>query len=226
MTIYLTIYLLSPISFVFSYANGTIFETPKSVIINELLKFLTESVDPPEPDIIDRFYVLNKLKNVPDKKEIHIIFDKFKKTSIKDFEHDLRGRDNTHYEIRKEGKRPLEFGLLLRSFVEFLIKNWSTNTFTNIIEGKIVKVNYEMCYIFESSAGIMKRTNDYNLCCCQEEADTKISFHICQMNIYYVILLANYKYLKDQVEIIINLSSGKKELYLNINKIFANVGEK
>lgn len=70
-----------------------------------------------------------------------------------------------------------------------------------------------------------------------EEADTKIVYHICQFNTNYrvqvhctdsdipVIMLANFKYLKDQIEIIINLSTGKKKLYLNINEIFTKLGE-
>ena len=218
------------------------------------MKHQSADIDPPEADIhlVDGFYLLHTLKNIPDsygkiskhilkiltynRKEVHIIFDKYKKPSLKDFEHDRRGEDNIHYDVRKENKRPAEFCQLLRSsefkekFVEFLILDWETDECIKLIAGKTVKINYDQCHVYEvSSNNKIRRSIDYNLSCYHEEADTKIVFHICQLNMNCrvqvhctdsdipVIMLANFKYLKDKIDVIINLSTGKKKLFLNIN---------
>lgn len=243
-------YPLAPIPFSLCHTNGTICKTPKSVVINELLEYQTEILNPPEADIhlVDGFYLLHTLKNLPNKygkismhilkiltynrKEVHIIFDKYKKPSIKDFEHDLRGEEDTQYDvIRKDSNRPADFCKLLRSnnfkekFVEFLIEDWTRDEFIILITGKTVKLNYDQCYTYEvSSENKIKRVIDYNLSCYHEEADTKIVYHICQLNTNYrvqihctdsdipIIMLANFKYLKDEIQVIINLSTSKKNV--------------
>lgn len=242
-------YPLALVPFSLCHTNGSICKTPKSVIINELLEYQTEIENPPEADIhlIDGFYLLHTLKNVPNsygkiskhilkiltynKKEVHIIFDKYKKPSIKDFEHDLRGEEDTQYDvIRRDNNRPADFCKLLRSsnfkekFVEFLIEDWTRDEFFTLIEGKTVKLNYDQCYTYEvSSDNKIKRIIDYNLSCYHEEADTKIVYHVCQFNRNYrvqihctdsdipIIMLANFKYLKDEIQVIINLSTNKKK---------------
>lgn len=242
-------YPLAPIPFSLCHTNGTICKTPKSVIINELLEYQTEIVNPPEADIhlVDGFYLLHTLKNLPNRygkismhilkiltynrKEVHIIFDKYKNPSIKDFEHNLRGEDDIQYDvIRKDNNRPSDFCKLLRSnnfkekFVKFLIEDWTRDEFITLITGKTIKLNYDQCYIYEvSSENKIKRVIDYNFSCYHEEADTKIVYHICQFNTNYrveihctdsdipIIMLANFKHLKDKIQIIINLSTNKKK---------------
>lgn len=155
-----------------------------------------------------------------------------KKPSIKDFKHDLRGEEDTQYDvIRKNNNRPADFCKLLRSnnfkakFVEFLIEDWTRDEFITLITGKTIKLNYDLCYTYEvSSENKIKRVIDYNLSCYHEEADTKIVYHICQFNTNYrvqihctdsdipVMMLANFRYLKDRIQIIINLSASKKNV--------------
>lgn len=249
-------------SFSFCHIDGTICKTTKSVIINELVKYQPEVVDPPEADIhiIDGYYFLHTLKNLPERydkisqhilkiitynrKEVHIIFDKYETPSIKDNEHDLRGEENVQYDVRKENKRPTEFSKLLRSrnfkekFVEFLIEDWERDEMALFIREKTVKLNYDKCYVYEVSAeNQIKKVIDNNLTCYHEEADTKIVFHICQLNRNYrvhvhctdsdipVIMLANFKFLKENIQITVDLSTGKKKLYLNINAIHAKLGD-
>lgn len=134
--------------------------------------------------------------------------------------------------------------LLLRSrnfkekFVEFLIEDWTRDEMVVLITGTTVKLNYDKCYVYEvSGEEKIKKVIDNNLTCYHEEADTKIVIHICQLNSDYrvqvhctdsdipVIMLANFKYLKENIHIIIDLSTGKKKLYLNINEIHAKLGE-
>lgn len=204
-------YPLAPIPFSLCHINGSICKTPKSVVINELLQYQTEIVDPPEADIhlVDGFYLLHTLKNVPNcygkiskyilkiltynRKEVHIIFDKYKKPSIKDYEHDLRGEEDTQYDvIRRDNNRSTDFCKLLRStnfkekFVEILIEDWTRDELVILMEGKTVKLNYDQCYTYEvSHENKIKRVIDYNLSCYQEEADTKIVYHVCQLNRNY-----------------------------------------
>lgn len=102
----------------------------------------------------------------------------------------------------------------------------------------IIKLNYNYCYAYEVSNGKMKRFIDYNCSCVHEEADTKIIHHICQMNANYrvnvhctdsdipIIMLANMKFLKADVQITIDMTTKKKKEVLNINEIYKNVGEK
>ena len=68
----------------------------------------------------------------------------------------------------------------------------------------------------------MKRYIDYNLSCYQEEADTKMVYHICQLNGKY---RANFKYLKDKIEVVVNLSTSTKKMYLDVNKIHKKLGD-
>lgn len=144
-------YPLSPISFSLCHYDGNICKTNKSVITQEFLKHQPAEVDAPAADvhIYDGFYVLHKMKTVPityrkvaeylfkivtsNKKEVHLLFDKFNKPTIKDYEHRLREEETTSYDIRAENKRPAELGKLLKSsnfkqkFVEFLIDEWATD---------------------------------------------------------------------------------------------------
>lgn len=255
-------YPLSPIPYSLCHSDGAICKSPKSVIFEELTSRQTQNINPLEPDITiyDGFYLLYKLKNVAEtygkiskqifkilvynKKEVHVIFDKYNKPSIKDFEHDRRGAEDTRYDIRKNNKRPAEFCKLLCSanfkekFVEFLIDDWKRDEFAQWCQGKTVKLNFDQCYVYEVSDGnCMNRFIDYNLSCYHEEADTKIVYHICQLNKNYrvqvhcsdsdipIIMLSNFKYRKENVEVLIDLSTSKKKMHLNINEIYKNLGD-
>lgn len=99
-------------------------------------------------------------------KYLHVIEKKYilyltstKKPSIKDFEHDLRGEDDTQYDvIRKDNNRPADFCKLLRNknfkekFVEFLIEDWTRDEFIALITGKTIKLNYDQCYTYAVSS--------------------------------------------------------------------------
>lgn len=175
---------------------------------------------------------------VTNRKEVHIVFDKYKKPSIKDYEHQQRGEDDAQYELRKRNKRPTEFSKLLRSqnfkesFVRFLIDDWKRDEYFVLLNCKTVKVNFDKCYILKVDRhnNTIEKTIDYNLSCKQEEADTKIVHHICQFNrpckVHVrctdsdipIIVLANFTYLKTDIQIIIDLSTSKKNMLLNVNE--------
>lgn len=103
---------------------------------------------------------------------------------------------------------------------------------------KKVKLNYDKCYNYEvPHDNRLIRTTDYDLSCFHKEADTKIVFHITQLNRNYrvqvnctdsdipVIMLANFGFRKAETEVMINLSTSKKQLYLDINKIHQQLGD-
>lgn len=199
-------YPLSPVPFSLCHSDGIICKTPKSVILDEILKHQTDISDPPLPDIsiFDGFYLLHILKSLPEsygkiskhilryilynRKEVYIIFDKYNTPSIKDYEHSLRGADDMQYNIQREGRRTADFSQLLRSrnfkekFVEFLIEDWSNDEHVILCEGKTVKLDYDKCYVFQVSDNKMQKKIDWNSSCYHEEADTKIIHHICQIN--------------------------------------------
>lgn len=253
---------MAPISFVFCNNDGTICKTPKSVVTDELQLHQTEITDPPQADthIFDGFQLLHTLKNLPGSygkiakyvfnflvcksKEIHIIFDSYKSPSVRDFNKNLTGEEEIQYDIRKETKRPAEFSKLRRcsnfktNFVNFLIEDWKSDDHVPLCLGKVVKLNFDKCYVYKISIeNKMKRTNDYELSCSHDESCTKIAYHICQFRSNYrvqihcatsdipVIILTNFKYLKDKIEIIINLNINKKSILININEFFSNLGE-
>lgn len=148
------------------------------------------------------------------------------------------------YNINRETKRSDEFSKLLRSanfkekFVEFLIQDWANDDFAQWCEGKIVKLNYDMCYVFEVFNNRIKKSVDLNSSCNHEEADTKIIHHICQLNRDYrvrihctdsdipIIMLANMKYLKANVEVVVDMSTSKKQVFLKMNEIYQSFGDK
>lgn len=180
------------------------------------------------------------------KKRAHIIFDKYNFPNIKDYEHTLREEDTENqYIIQRENKRSADFAKLLRSrnfkekFVEFLIEDWTNDEYTILCENKTIKLDYgNNCYVFEVVNNHIKRTIDYNLSSMHEEADTKIVHHIHQLNADYrvnvkctdsdipTIILANMKYLKCDIQIVVDMSTSKKKEYFYINEIWEKVGEK
>lgn len=254
-------YPLAPISFSFCHYDGNICKTQKSVVTAELRRKQPDAAPIPDADIhiYDGFYLLHTFKNLPstyeriseyifkcltfNKKEVHIVFDRYNKPSIKDYEHRLRGEDEVCYDIRRANKRPAEFNKLLRSssfkekFVEFLIDDWTSDRFSLLCTNKTVKLNFDKCYVYEASEGKMRRSIDYDLTCYHEEADTKIVYHICQLNRNFrvtvhctdsdipIIMVSNFQFRKGETEIVIDMSSGTKKLHLDINKIHTELGD-
>ncbi|CAG9762688.1 unnamed protein product [Ceutorhynchus assimilis] len=222
-------YPLVPVSFSFCHLEGSICKTQKSVIINYLKTAQSEHIEVPEADIhiIDGFYLLHRLKNVPDtygkisslilniisknRKEAHIVFDLFRTPSIKDYEHDKRGEEEIYFDIKRENKRRVEF------------KDWASDGHVLACVGKKIMLNYDRCYSYKVSNNKMLREIDYDFTCFHEEADTKIVFHVCQLHKNYrvqvhctdsdipVIMLTNFKFRRGNTEIIINLSTKHDE---------------
>ena len=168
-------YPLAPMPFSLCRSTGEICKTQKSVIIETLIAHQYKIYDIPTADvhIIDGFYLLHTLKNLPEKyesisrhilqilvnkgKEVHIIFDRYRKPSIKDYERCLRGEKNEFYDIRGSNRRSQDFRKLLKSpqfkekFVQFLIEDWNNDKYSLMCDRKIVKLNFDKCYVYEGT---------------------------------------------------------------------------
>lgn len=163
--------------------------------------------------------------------------------SLKDYEHQLRGEEETHFDIRRENKRTTDFNKLLRSadfkgkLAEFLIEDWIHHEFVVLCQNKKVILNYDRCYVFEVAPNnVMRRTINYDLTCDHEEADTKIVYHVCSLNTNQrirvhctdsdipVIMLTNFQFRKGDTEVVIDMSTRNKGLYLDINTIYNSLG--
>lgn len=192
------------------HEDGTMHKTPKSAMVEVLKANITNDEVPGRFDavIFDRFFLLHTMKNIPktfgniSKKimsiltathapRVDIIFDQYFSPSIKDYEraqrHEVR---NIKYLITgPEQVRPVDFIKELRNiqfkeaFVDFLITHWSTNEMTEFIGNTIVNLNYKECHTYSvHNNSVISYVNDNLSCQHHEEADTKIIYHICQMD--------------------------------------------
>lgn len=157
--------------------------------------------------IIDGFYFLHVLKNLPVKygllskhvlhlitkenhfKEVHIIFDQCITPSIKDYERSSRNQelvDRPHV-ISENSNRPPDFNKELRNprfkkaLIEFFINHWANDEMLPYIGDKKFLLNYDKFYVYqkrEDHSGIEKNIDEKFSCPLHEEADTKIMYHI------------------------------------------------
>lgn len=118
---------------------------------------------------------------------IIVAFDRYFVPSIKDYEHILRGLNSKSYYIKgPEQVRPSDFTNELKkeALVRFLIDDWNNNHMTPFMNGKVLYINFDKCYKFETINNEVQRVEVPNLSCpSHEEADTKIIFHICNINV-------------------------------------------
>ncbi|KAH9633286.1 hypothetical protein HF086_000885 [Spodoptera exigua] len=170
-----------------------------------------EHDEPPQIDvlIIDRFFLLHTMKNVPKKfgsiskkmlqmvtqlkaSRIDVIFDQYFTPSIKNYEHSQRFESaQLEYTITgPEQVRPSDFVKELKNsnfkeaLVDFFILHWASDEMAPFIGGKIIHINFRKCHSFmvnETNKVISSITEKLS-CPEHEEADTKIVYHACKIN--------------------------------------------
>lgn len=201
-------YPLTPVPLSLCNLDGTIVKTNKAALLSILQSFDTDPEDPPFIDaiIVDGFFFLHLIKDHPTTfealarfilsrlcalkgKEIHLVFDKIVTPSIKDIERDRRTatgfREDNFVIGGPHQKCPTNFIMALRqdnfkrALVAYLIEEWEKDFNFSIIGSKIIYVTHEdICYKFyEKHHSVIKEIAE-EYCCEQEEADTKIIFHI------------------------------------------------
>lgn len=259
-------YPLTPIPLALCHADGIICKTNKSVLMKLLEKKITSDA-PEHSDVIifDGFFIIHSMTEVPSKfgnisqkllhlftrnnaKIVIITFDRYLFPSIKDNEHILRGAQiGREYNINGADQiRPSDFHAELRNInfknalVKFLIDNWCSNHLAVHFMGKTVYVNHVDCYKYEVINGEVIRTNDTHLSCpSHEEADTKIIFHICNLNLDYIpqvtircsdtdiiiILLGNMGLVHDRMKISMHVGTGNNHRFIDVNKLYKELGQ-
>lgn len=178
---------------------------------------------------------------------IIIVFDTYSSPSIKDYEHALRGTNRGRkIEIRGPGKRPSDFVAELKNitfkedFVEFLLLSWERKEMAPFYDNKVIYIDYKECYKFEVIDGNIYKSVDLNKSCIDhEEADTKIVNHVCNFNEIespfnvqircsdtdiLVIMLANMKFVKEGVEVWMEVSVGRSQRNINITDLHKELG--
>lgn len=122
---------------------------------------------------------------------IIVAFDRYFVLSIKDYKHILIGFNSKPYYIKgPEQVRPSDFTNELKNvefkeaLVRFLIDDWNNNHMAPFMNGKVLYINFDKCYKFETINNKVQRVEVANLSCpAHEEVDTKIIFHICNINV-------------------------------------------
>ena len=184
-------------------------------------------------------YVRNEAKT------IIICFDKYFSPSIKDDEHTRRGTvRGTQYSIHgPDQTRPSDFFAELKNIcfkkalVNFLIQDWERDDLASFIGNKTVYVNYILSFKYEVVDGHVIRSREDHLSCpSHEEADTKIIFHICQIEKdssvvirsadtdVLIITLANVSFVKENVRIFLKAGVGNNERYIDVSKLHKKLG--
>lgn len=204
-------YPLTPVPLSMCHLDGSICKTTKSILM-KLLEVKVDNheeiVNKPDIVIIDGYFLLHCMKEVPitygniSKKilqmitnysanRIDLIFDKYFNPSIKDYEHALRGSYiNENYVISGVNqKRKSNFSVELKNmkfkeaFVKFLIEHWACDDVAPLIGSKIIHVNFDLCYKYSVQNGKVNKIIEPNLTCeGHEEADTKIIYHVCNID--------------------------------------------
>ncbi|CAH0562924.1 unnamed protein product [Brassicogethes aeneus] len=256
-------YPLTPVPLSLCYINGNICKTDKSI----LMKCLEQKIQSEKPDrvdvvIIDGFFLMHLMKELPlsfgnigkknlqslvkyNAETIAIVFDRYFKPSIKDYEHHLREQTNLRaFKITgPEQVRPSDFSKELKNknfkeaLVSFLIKFWSSDEATPIIGSKTVYLNYDMCYKYKVNNGKVTRSiSEVFTCDKHEEADTKIVYHACKVDAasnillrcsdtdILIIMLGNMEHLEASVKVWMEVGVGNAQRYVDVTKIYKSLG--
>ncbi|XP_053954504.1 uncharacterized protein LOC128860783 [Anastrepha ludens] len=178
-------------------------------------------------------------------KRFDIIFDQYFTPSIKDYERIQRGNvSSIDYKITgPEQTRPKDFNKELRNskfkdaLVRFLIEHWGAVEMVPFIGNSTIKLNYDVCYTFTSDGASVSKIVDEEMSCeLQEEADTKIVYHVCKAvceNVLIkcsdtdilIIMLGNMDHLShDELHIFMELGTGNNKRCIDINDLSEQLG--
>lgn len=257
-------YPITPVPLSMCHFDGEICKTQKSVLMKSLESGV-EHNPPPRIDIliIDGFFLLHTMKNVPktfgsiSKKMLQmvtqlqatrydVIFDQYFSPSIKDYERSLR-QESAQLDFNITGPdqtRPADFVKELKNIrfkqalVDFMIQHWATDEMAPFIGNKEIFINFRQChYYFVHNNRVISGVED-NLSCEQhEEADTKIIYHVCNVDAesnfvircsdtdIAAIMLGNMHHLKNKdSHVWILTGTGNKQRYVDLKKIHEHLG--
>lgn len=186
--------------------SGEMYKTDKSALAKILKSHIDVSSPPTQVnvEIIDGFYYLHLLgSRMPQSfekisetiliklcfskaDEIHLVFDRHITPSIKDCERRDREAFDIPYTINGPSQtRPSDFLKSLKNFrfkqalVEILSDHWENDYFSTILQNKKVFITVgEKCFSYYAEGNRVIKTEEKDLECQHEEADTRIIFHM------------------------------------------------
>lgn len=258
---------LAPVPPALFHCSGDMMKTDKSTLGKQLTAKIAPA-NPGQVDIevIDGFYYLYQIgaslpqtfgkvaesiliklcsRNAP---EVHIIFDRYLTPSIKDSERQNREGVDIPYTINGPLQtRPNDFLKSLKNFrfkealVKFLANHWIDDSFATVLGNKKNYITVgEQCFSYCSAANCVVQTEETELACQHEEADTRIVFHISKLPInskilvnaadtdVLIILLGNMQKFSNLQIWLANSTSkkinNKDEVYINCTDLSITLG--
>ncbi|KAK4873797.1 hypothetical protein RN001_013157 [Aquatica leii] len=229
-------YLLTPVPLSMCHLDGTICKTPKSALITLLEKY-NQSEPPQNTNVIiyDGYFIRAKI--------IVIAFDRYIFPLIKDTEHKLRGMDQANFCIDGPDQvRKKDFSIELKNanfkeaLIQFFIENWEEDYMAPYFNNKIIYVNADACFKYTVVDSKAIKTVEQALSCpAHKDADTKILFHICQIDFnanvtircsdtdVSVIMLANMGNISENIQIFMEVG-GKNKRFINVTQLHKSLG--
>ncbi len=193
---------LGPLPLEIANFDGSLRKTNKSVFAKEILKSATviESVPMNGAIIIDGMYIVHKatgsfstfahaaqtifslvLNEGRSSSRIDVVFDTYRDISIKSWERQLRGSQNSvTYSNIVNGQKIQQWRKFLLSdknktaLIEFLAKEWQSDSYRQQLQQKQLFISYQDICIKVTSAGMEDCPALHNN---HEEADTKLLMH-------------------------------------------------
>ena len=195
---------LTPVPLCLAHIDGSIQETKTSLLKELETRVISEAPFNTDTLVTDGMLFLRRLKELPEtfglpansilKKvcavsndhRIDLIFDKTVLLSIKDCKRDKRCQNESRhimYEIIGPGQKQPNTALhnvyFKDALVNFVTSTWSEEKYVTMLQSKELRVKCEyICFLYRIEKGKMTKTEDKRLWCNQEEADTKILFHV------------------------------------------------
>ena len=200
-------YPLTPIPLSLCHVDGTLQKTQKSKLLTDLEGIIVHT----EPrsinvTIVDAMFFLHLINDPPttfgdiskfilrrlcklESDQIHLVFDKVVKPSIKDCERDARAgasdRSETFEISGPSQKRPKNFTAALRndsfkeSLIRFLASSWEDPSTAEILKNKTLFVTCDnRCFCYNVEDGQLQRNEQTHLYSIHEEADSGMIFHL------------------------------------------------
>ena len=183
---------------------------------------------------------ISQMKSV----RIDIIFDQYFSPSIKDCERLRREEATSPVSIGPNQIRPHNFAAELKNIpfkealVNFFIDHWDSEDMVPFIGNKNIYLSFNKCYSYKVLDNKVIKTIEESLSCEEhEEADSRIIYHICQIDFdaeivircsdsdILIILLGNMDHLNSSLKLWINMGVGNHQRYINVNDVYRILGD-
>jgi len=254
---------LTPVPTSMCHLDGSICKTNKAQLVKLFEKKVSTANQQSicfDISIFDGFFMLYLMKEVPQtfdgiskkflkiisqfkSSRIDIVFDQYFTPSIKDCERLRRNESTSTVSIGPNQIRPHNFVAELKNpqfkegLVKFFIDHWANDYMSPFIGNKTIYLSFDKCYLYRAENNQVIRTIEESLSCEEhEEADTRIIYHICQINFdaqvvvrcsdsdILIILLGNMDHLNPCLKLWIQGGVGNHERLINVNELYQVLG--